>query len=210
MSCWDSRSARRLRHEALSPPRTDRAHSRGVATATCQHRRGGVTFGDLRIDFVRRTVIRRGEEIELSRKEFDLLALFASRWTVVTREVCSTRCGGDSNFGHAHLDTHVKRLRQKIENDPATLVTHHYSWSGIPARPLTLPSCKKVTSPRLQTRRPERQRADAFDMLLNGPWCFSSTRRDDQGCRRSPVTFAIWPRSSQHSWSATGHLHGQC
>jgi two-component system response regulator RegX3 len=80
-----------------------------------------VTFGDLRIDFVRRTVIRRGEEIELSRKEFDLLALFAARLgQVVTREVClDTLWWGLELSDTRTLDTHVKRLRQKIENDPA-------------------------------------------------------------------------------------------
>jgi two-component system response regulator RegX3 len=81
-----------------------------------------VTFGDLRIDFVRRTVIRRGTEIELSRKEFDLLALFASRLgQVVTREVClDTLWWGLELSDTRTLDTHVKRLRQKIENDPAS------------------------------------------------------------------------------------------
>ena len=38
-----------------------------------------ITFGDLRIDFTRRTVLRKNREVELSRKEFDLLALFATR-----------------------------------------------------------------------------------------------------------------------------------
>jgi DNA-binding response OmpR family regulator len=99
-----------------------------------------VTFGDLRIDFVRRTVIRRGEEIELSRKEFDLLALFASRLgQVVTREVCL----GHAHLGHARQTPSPEdRERPRQPSSP-----HHYSWSGIPARPLTLPSCKKVTSP---------------------------------------------------------------
>jgi two-component system response regulator RegX3 len=80
-----------------------------------------ITFGDLRIDFVRRTVTRRGDEIELSRKEFDLLALFASRLgQVVTREVClDTLWWGLELSDTRTLDTHVKRLRQKIENDPA-------------------------------------------------------------------------------------------
>jgi len=80
-----------------------------------------VTFGDLRIDFVRRTVVRRGIEIELSRKEFDLLSLFASRLgQVVTREVClDTLWWGLELSDTRTLDTHVKRLRQKIEDDPA-------------------------------------------------------------------------------------------
>jgi two-component system response regulator RegX3 len=80
-----------------------------------------VTFGDLRIDFVRRTVTRRNQEIELSRKEFDLLALFATRLSqVVTREVClDTLWWGLELSDTRTLDTHVKRLRQKVEDDPA-------------------------------------------------------------------------------------------
>ena len=81
-----------------------------------------VSFGDLRIDYGRRTVTRRGQEIELSRKEFDLLGLFASRLgQVVTREVClDTLWWGLELSDTRTLDTHVKRLRQKIEDDPTT------------------------------------------------------------------------------------------
>jgi len=81
-----------------------------------------ITFGDLRIDLIRRTVTRRSVEIELSRKEFDLLALFASRLgQVVTREVClDTLWWGLELSDTRTLDTHVKRLRQKIEDDPAS------------------------------------------------------------------------------------------
>lgn len=84
-----------------------------------------ITFGDLRIDLVRRTVTKEGQEVELSRKEFDLLALFASRLgQVVTREVClDTLWWGLELTDTRTLDTHVKRLRQKIESDPAN--PHH-------------------------------------------------------------------------------------
>jgi len=80
-----------------------------------------ITFGDLRLDLVRRSLTRAGQEIELSRKEFDLLALFASRLSqVVTREVClDTLWWGSELTDTRTLDTHVKRLRQKIERDPA-------------------------------------------------------------------------------------------
>ena len=80
-----------------------------------------ITFGDLRIDFTRRTVTKNNHEVELSRKEFDLLALFATRLgQVVTREVClDTLWWGLELSDTRTLDTHVKRLRQKIESDPA-------------------------------------------------------------------------------------------
>jgi two-component system response regulator RegX3 len=81
-----------------------------------------ISFGNLRIDFTRRTVTRDNREVELSRKEFDLLALFATRLgQVVTREVClDTLWWGLELSDTRTLDTHVKRLRQKIEADPAT------------------------------------------------------------------------------------------
>src|SRR6202050_2131919 len=80
-----------------------------------------IGFGDLRIDFTRRTVLRNNREVELSRKEFDLLALFATRLgQVVTREVClDTLWWGLELSDTRTLDTPVKRLRQKIEEDPA-------------------------------------------------------------------------------------------
>jgi two-component system response regulator RegX3 len=80
-----------------------------------------ITFGPMRMDFVRRSLTRNGEEIDLSRKEFDLLALFATRLgQVVTREVClDTLWWGLQLSDTRTLDTHVKRLRQKIELDPA-------------------------------------------------------------------------------------------
>jgi len=80
-----------------------------------------ITFGPMRMDFVRRSLTRSGEEIDLSRKEFDLLALFATRLgQVVTREVClDTLWWGLQLSDTRTLDTHVKRLRQKIELDPA-------------------------------------------------------------------------------------------
>jgi two-component system response regulator RegX3 len=86
-----------------------------------------VTFGDLRLDLTRRTLSKGGRELSVSRKEFDLLALFASRLgQVVTRETClDTLWWGLELSDSRTLDTHVKRLRQKIENDPAAPVHLH-------------------------------------------------------------------------------------
>ncbi len=82
---------------------------------------GVVAFGDLCIDNVRRTLTRGDAVIELSRKEFDLLTLLTSHLgQVVTREVClDTLWWGLELSDSRTLDTHVKRLRQKIEDEPA-------------------------------------------------------------------------------------------
>jgi two-component system, OmpR family, response regulator RegX3 len=80
-----------------------------------------ISFGDIRLDLTRRTVVKNDAVIELSRKEFDLLTLFATRLgQVVTREVClDTLWWGLELSDTRTLDTHVKRLRQKIEDEPA-------------------------------------------------------------------------------------------
>jgi two-component system response regulator RegX3 len=59
--------------------------------------------------------------VDLSRKEFDLLALLMSHaGQVVTREWCIDRLWWDQDLSDTRtLDTHVKRLRRKIEVDPA-------------------------------------------------------------------------------------------
>ena len=81
---------------------------------------GHVVVGDIDLDLARRSVTKRTRPIELSRKEFDLLALFAEhRGQVVTREQClDALWWGLDLVDTRTLDTHVKRLRQKIEDDP--------------------------------------------------------------------------------------------
>ena len=80
-----------------------------------------IAFGDLRVDLARRTVARRGSEVDLSRKEFDLLALLASHLgQVVTRDACLDALWWGLDLADTRtLDTHLKRLRQKVEDDPA-------------------------------------------------------------------------------------------
>lgn len=81
---------------------------------------GRIVIGDIDVDLVRRSVAKRAVPVELSRKEFDLLALFAEhRGQVVTREQClDALWWGLDLVDTRTLDTHVKRLRQKIEDDP--------------------------------------------------------------------------------------------
>jgi two-component system response regulator RegX3 len=81
-----------------------------------------LSFGDIRIDVGRRVVSRGGDVIDMSRKEFDLLNLLANRLgQVVTREQClDALWWGQELTDTRTLDTHIKRVRQKIEVDPAT------------------------------------------------------------------------------------------
>lgn len=76
-------------------------------------------FGELTIDPARREVRLRGEEVDLTALEFDLLAAMASRpGLVFTRNQLLERVWGDTYFGSDHVvDVHVANLRKKIGDD---------------------------------------------------------------------------------------------
>jgi two-component system response regulator RegX3 len=78
--------------------------------------------GPVRLDAGRREVAVHDLPVDLSRKEFDLLALLMSHsGQVVTREWCIDRLWWDQELTDTRtLDTHIKRLRRKIEPDPAS------------------------------------------------------------------------------------------
>ena len=78
-------------------------------------------IGDLRIETAKRRVTLRGEAVPLTAKEFDLLALFAREpGRVYTRENLLDNVWGQGYHGYEHtVNTHINRLRGKIERDPA-------------------------------------------------------------------------------------------
>ena len=79
------------------------------------------TFGDLEIDAGSREVTKAGEQLRLTAREFDLLWFLASH----PRQVFSRSQLMDRVWGYeAALDTgtvtvHVRRLREKIEDEPS-------------------------------------------------------------------------------------------
>jgi two-component system response regulator RegX3 len=77
--------------------------------------------GPVRLDAGRREVTVNEAPVDLSRKEFDLLALLmAHSGQVVTRDWCIDRLWWDQELTDTRtLDTHIKRLRRKLEPDPA-------------------------------------------------------------------------------------------
>jgi two-component system response regulator RegX3 len=92
---------------------------RGVAVA--EHHDEILHVGPVRLDAGRREVAVHEQAVDLSRKEFDLLALLmAHSGQVVTRDWCIDRLWWDQELTDTRtLDTHIKRLRRKIEPDPA-------------------------------------------------------------------------------------------
>jgi DNA-binding response OmpR family regulator len=80
-----------------------------------------VTVGGLEVDVAARRVRLDGDELQLSRKEFDLLAeLIRHAGRVVTREQLMDRVWDENWFGSTKtLDVHVRWLRQKLGDDPS-------------------------------------------------------------------------------------------
>ena len=78
-------------------------------------------FGDLEIVPDEGVVRRSGEEIHLTKTEFRLLVeLASSPGRVFSRETLLERVWGYGYFGDGRLvDVHVRRLRTKVEADPA-------------------------------------------------------------------------------------------
>jgi two-component system response regulator RegX3 len=81
-----------------------------------------VKVGELDIDIGARRASLRGEELPLSRKEFDLLAeLVRNAGRVVTREDLMDRVWDENWFGSTKtLDVHVRWLRQKLGETAGT------------------------------------------------------------------------------------------
>jgi len=82
---------------------------------------GRSTIGELKIDVPSRRVWRAEREVELTRKEFDLLARLAhDAGRVVTRETLMSDVWDMNWFGSTKtLDVHVAWLRRKLGDDPA-------------------------------------------------------------------------------------------
>ena len=85
---------------------------------------GVITAGPVRIDVERHQVNINDELISLPLKEFELLEfLVRNSGRVLTRAQLIDRVWGSDYFGDTKtLDVHVKRLRAKIESDPANPV----------------------------------------------------------------------------------------
>jgi two-component system alkaline phosphatase synthesis response regulator PhoP len=78
-------------------------------------------FGQIEIDFDKLRATRAGTALELTPREFDMLRLLIRcRGEVVTRDrMLNEVWGYDAYPTTRTVDTHILKLRQKIEDDPA-------------------------------------------------------------------------------------------
>jgi DNA-binding response OmpR family regulator len=78
-----------------------------------------ITAGEMTIDRARRQVKVRGERVQLTYVEFEILAaLAASPGRVFDRDTLLERVWGDSAYRDPRtIDVHIRHLREKIEKD---------------------------------------------------------------------------------------------
>jgi len=81
-----------------------------------------ITIGDLTLDFQSQKAFKNGVDVNLSPREFALLAaLFRHSGQVMSREQLGNEVWGTSHRGTARaLDVFVCKLREKIEDDPSS------------------------------------------------------------------------------------------
>ncbi len=79
-----------------------------------------ISSGELTIDFERRMVTLRDEEVKVTYVEFEILgALARSPGRVLTRETLLEHVWGDSDYRDPRtVDVHIRHLREKLEADP--------------------------------------------------------------------------------------------
>jgi DNA-binding response OmpR family regulator len=102
-------------------PREVVSRVRAVLRRTVPEAPTTLTAGDLEVDLQSREVRKAGVAVKLTRKEFDLLAFFVEHPAVtfsrtrLLEDVWDFAWDGDS----ATVTVHVRRLREKLEDDPS-------------------------------------------------------------------------------------------
>ncbi len=97
------------------------ARVRAVMRRSAPHTRDKILeAGELKLEIASRRLWRQGRSVELTRSEFDVLALLMSDpGRVFPRErLLEAIQGGESEAFDRAVDTHISNLRKKIEADP--------------------------------------------------------------------------------------------
>jgi DNA-binding response OmpR family regulator len=79
------------------------------------------SFGDIEIDFIRYKVRRKGQEMEFTSLEMEILKYFIThRGEVISRNDLLDKIWGYESYPTTRtIDNHILKLRKKIEDDPS-------------------------------------------------------------------------------------------
>ncbi len=95
-------------------------------------------FGEIEVDFERRVVTRKGEELKFTPAEYNLLCFFLQNPDrPLTRDMILNSVWGYEFFPNTRtVDAHVVKLRQKLEPEPNTprhfLTVHGVGYRFVP------------------------------------------------------------------------------
>ena len=80
-----------------------------------------ITAGDIEIDIAHRRVTRAGEEVDLTKTEFEILAYLArnANCVVTSRQILENVWGPEYGEDTQTLRVHISHLRKKIEPHPS-------------------------------------------------------------------------------------------
>ena len=99
-----------------------KAHLRRSAAKDIPSEKSNIqNFGDLSIDFDRYEVTKRGEVINLTMREYELLTFLSTQKSqIFNRGTLLEKVWGYEYFGDVRaVDVTIRRLREKIEDDPS-------------------------------------------------------------------------------------------
>lgn len=93
---------------------------RRASTQHVNNRESSFHFGSVTVDFRSTSVRRDGKSVEMSAREFELLAYFIQQQgtTLSREELLSKVWGYDGSTLTRTVDAHIWMLRQKLEEDP--------------------------------------------------------------------------------------------
>ncbi|MDR2606170.1 MAG: response regulator transcription factor [Oscillospiraceae bacterium] len=101
-----------------------------VNSSTIQHH--GISLGHITIILSRRAAFKNGESVELAAKEFDLLStLMKNPGHVFSRkQLMELVWGSPEQADIRTVDVHIRRLREKLELDPANPTRIMTKWKA--------------------------------------------------------------------------------
>jgi DNA-binding response OmpR family regulator len=120
-------------------PRELVARMRAIMRRTTRgNRENSFAFADVIVDFFKTEVIRGGKEIPVTKKEFKILEfLTRNAERVISRDELLNEVWGYQCYPCTRtVDTHIRRLRQKLESDPGRpthlLTVHGVGYKFVP------------------------------------------------------------------------------
>lgn len=86
-----------------------------------QAKKDDIKLGDLTLDLNKLEILKNGEVLDLTVREFELVKFFAmNKGLVFSRDVLLKEVWGYEHYGDIRtVDVTVRRIREKIEDDPA-------------------------------------------------------------------------------------------